>query len=65
MSLRPWFWVHMFLMWFTLAWSGITTLMREPPPPLLLLMGIIQALIVQREWENSAREHTEKGDSTR
>ena len=52
MSLRPWF--HVFLAFFTLAWTMTTAALGEPPPPLLLLIGKIQALIFQREWETSA-----------
>jgi len=52
MSLRPWF--HAFLAFITLAWTMTTAALGEPPPPLLLLIGKIQALIFQREWETSA-----------
>ena len=62
MRLGPWFWLHMFFMWFTLAFSGFSILAGESPPPLLLLVGMIQALIVHREWESSAREEPEGED---
>lgn len=55
MSLRPWFWFHVFLAFFTLIWAMATAALGEPPPPLLLLIGIIQALIFQREWEKLSR----------
>jgi Na+/H+ antiporter NhaC len=57
---RPWFWLHVFLAWFTLAWTVATAIMGNPPPPILLLLGIIQALIFQWEWEKSSREEAEK-----
>ena len=57
MSLRPWFWFHVFLAFFTLAWAMTTAALGEPPPPMLLLIGIIQALIFQREGEISARKN--------
>ncbi|MDH5792879.1 MAG: hypothetical protein OEZ44_11925 [Candidatus Bathyarchaeota archaeon] len=60
MSLRLWFWVHVILAFFTLTWTMTTAILGEPPPPLLLLIGIIQALIVQREWENSTRQDAGK-----
>jgi len=53
----------MFFMWFTLAFSGFSILAGESPPPLLLLVGMVQALIVHREWESSAREESEKDGS--
>lgn len=56
MNLSAWFWLHIFLAFLTLAWTVTTTVLGEPPPPLILLIGIIQALIFQREWESSTRE---------
>jgi hypothetical protein len=56
----PWFWLYVFLAWFTLGWTVTTAIMGNPPPPILLLLGIIQALIFQREWEKSSREEAKK-----
>lgn len=60
MNPRQWFWVHVFLAFVTLAWTMTTVVLGEPPPPLLLLIGIIQALIFQSEWESSTRENAAK-----
>lgn len=65
MSERKWLWLHMFFMWLTLSWSGLTLLLGESPPPLLLLLGMIQAIIVYKECEKDIEANLESKDIAR
>lgn len=62
MRQRLWLWLHIFLMWLALSWSGFILLIGENPPPLILLLGIVQALIVFIESEKAMKMKMEKED---